>query len=271
MRAFRIAYDGRPFHGFQRQPSVPTIEDAIFDALRDLGVFQGDKPAGYSAAGRTDAGVSALAQTIAIEAPDWLTPRALNGDLPETVRAWAWTDVPDDFHATYDANSREYRYFLYAPDIDDDLARDVLDRLRGEHDIHNLTPDDEHTVRRLHGDLSRDGPYLVVTLRSSGFSHELVRRVVSLIRAVASGAAPLSKVDRVLGPAPIDGPAGVPPAPAYPLFLRAVDYDISFEVDPDGATSAIDRFHETAVEDRTRARVGDAIAAGIEDASDGSR
>jgi tRNA pseudouridine38-40 synthase len=271
MRAFRIAYDGRPFHGFQRQPSVPTVEDAIFDALRDLGVFEGEKPAGYSAAGRTDAGVSALAQTIAIEAPDWLTPRALNSELPATVRAWAWTEVPDDFHATYDATSREYRYFLYAPDLDDELGRDVLEALRGEHDFHNLTPDDEHTVRRLHGDLSRDGPYLVVTLRAGGFSRELVRRVVSLIRAVASGGAPLSTVERVLGPDPIDGPDGVPPAPAYPLFLRDVAYDVSFEVDPDGAAAAIDRFNETAVEDRTRARVGGAIVAGIETASDGSR
>lgn len=271
MRAFRIAYDGRPFHGFQRQPSVPTVEDAIFDAVRDLEVFTGEKPPGYAAAGRTDAGVSALAQTVAFEAPDWLTPRALNGELPGSIRAWAWTDVPENFHATYEAIEREYRYFLYAPAVDDELAREALDRLRGEHDFHNLTPDDANTVRRLRGDLERDGPYLVVTLRADGFSRELVRRVVSLLRAVASGAAPPSKVDRVLGPEPIDGPAGVPPAPAYPLFLRAVRYDVSFAVEPDGAAATIDRFREAAVEDRTRARVGRAIAAGVETGRDRPR
>ncbi|ERH00453.1 MAG: hypothetical protein J07HN6_02073 [Halonotius sp. J07HN6] len=39
MRAFRLAYDGRPFYGFQRQPSVPTVEGALFDALRALSVI----------------------------------------------------------------------------------------------------------------------------------------------------------------------------------------------------------------------------------------
>ena len=45
------------------------------------------------AAGRTDAGVSALAQTVAFDAPEWLTPRALNAELPAEIRAWASADV----------------------------------------------------------------------------------------------------------------------------------------------------------------------------------
>ncbi|UWG46536.1 Pseudouridylate synthase [Halanaeroarchaeum sp. HSR-CO] len=271
MRAFRIAYDGRPFHGFQRQPSVPTVEDAIFDALRALEIFEDDKPPGYSAAGRTDAGVSARAQTVAIRSPDWLSPRALNGELPDSVWAWASADAPDDFHATYDAQWREYRYFLYAPDIDDERARDALAALRGEHDFHNLTPDDENTVRRLRGEIVRDGSYLVVTLRSSGFARELVRRVVSLVRAVGSGAAPVSKVATVLGTEPIDGPEGVPPAPASPLVLRRVAYDVSFHVDEEAARAARSRFHGAAVESRTRSKVADAIAAGIDTATESPR
>ena len=263
MRAFRIAYDGRPFHGFQRQPSVPTVEGAIFDALRALDVVEGETPPGYSAAGRTDAGVSALAQTVAFRAPEWLVPRAFNAELPESIRAWAWTDVPADFHATHDAEWREYRYFLFAPDLDDDRARAALDGLRGEHDFWNLTPDDERTVRRLRGDLSRDGPYLVLTLRSAGFARELVRRIVSLIRAVGSGAAQPSKVERVLGPNRIEGPEGVPPAPPHPLFLRAVSYDVTFDAGGDTETAS-SAFRAVAVENRTRYRVADAIATGIE-------
>ena len=57
MRAYRVAYDGRPYHGFQRQPDVPTVEDAVFDALRELDVLAPDaaKPEGYAAAGRSRA------------------------------------------------------------------------------------------------------------------------------------------------------------------------------------------------------------------------
>ena len=69
MRAYRIAYDGRPYYGFQRQPDVPTVEDDLFDALRALDAFSGEKPPSYAAAGRTDAGVSALAQTVALRPP----------------------------------------------------------------------------------------------------------------------------------------------------------------------------------------------------------
>ncbi|PSQ01729.1 tRNA pseudouridine(38-40) synthase TruA, partial [Halobacteriales archaeon QS_5_70_17] len=87
MRAYRVAYDGTTFRGFQRQPDVPTVEGALFGALAALGVYDPDehRPEGYAAAGRTDAGVSATAQTVALAAPDWLTPRALNAELPADV------------------------------------------------------------------------------------------------------------------------------------------------------------------------------------------
>ena len=125
MRAYRIAYDGQPYHGFQRQPDVPTVEDALLSALRALDVLEagGDTPPGYAAAGRTDAGVSALAQTVAFEASDWLSQAALNSELPESVSAWASAAVAPDFHATHHASSREYTYFLYAPAASEDSAR----------------------------------------------------------------------------------------------------------------------------------------------------
>jgi tRNA pseudouridine(38-40) synthase len=74
--------------GFQRQPHDETVEDALFGALWDLDVaFEDGSPVGYTAAGRTDAGVSARAQTVAFEAPEWLRPRAFDAELPTDVRA----------------------------------------------------------------------------------------------------------------------------------------------------------------------------------------
>ncbi|MFB6102450.1 MAG: tRNA pseudouridine(38-40) synthase TruA [Haloplanus sp.] len=256
MRAFRIAYDGRPYAGFQRQPDVPTVEDALFDALRDLDVLDGDVPPRYAAAGRTDAGVSAVAQTVAFAAPDWLTPAALNGTLPGTVRAWASADVGDDFHATHDATRRTYRYHLYAPTLDDGRARAALDALAGEHDYHNLTPDDEGTVRRLETACDRDGDFLVVTVAAGGFTRHLVRRLVSLVRAIGCGESDLDRVDRVLDPDPLNGPAGVPTAPATPLLLADVTYPgVAFVPDSDAVESARDVFGERRVEARVAARV----------------
>ncbi|WP_435076242.1 tRNA pseudouridine(38-40) synthase TruA [Halococcus sp. AFM35] len=266
MRAFRLAYDGRPYYGFQRQPTVPTVEGAVFDALRELSVFDknGEKPPGYAAAGRTDRGVSAVAQTVGFESPAWLTPRALNGELPETVRAWAHADA-EEFHATHDAASREYTYHLHAPEADVERANAALARLSGEHDFHNLTPDNYNTVRRLGGDSERDGDFLVVTLRAGGFSRQLVRRIVTLLHSVATGETAPSKIDRVLSGEVLSGPDGIAPAPAAPLVLTGVSYpDLDFRVDDEAAASAQELFESVRTEAATRARVAGEIEQRIE-------
>lgn len=277
MRAYRIAYDGRPYYGFQRQPDVPTVEDTLFDALRALDVFAGEKPPGYAAAGRTDAGVSALAQTVAFEAPEWLSPRALNSELPADVRAWASAAVPEGFHATHHATERRYTYHLHATGADVALAREALAALSGRHDFHNLTPDNDGTSRGLDADLAVDEPFLIIELSAGGFPRQLVRRVVSLVAAVARGERPPADIERVLAPEPLDGPRGVAPAPAQPLVLADVIYGASevlsepvqFDVDAEAAESARDVFEATRIEQVTAGRVAGQLASGIGSAQDG--
>jgi tRNA pseudouridine38-40 synthase len=277
MRAFRVAYDGTSYHGFQRQPDVPTVEDALLGALRDLGVLaDGGTPTGYAAAGRTDAGVSALAQTVAFEAPDWLTPAAFNGELPADVRAWASTDAPAEFHATHDAASRTYRYHLHAPEtgvvggesddpgVGDERVRAALDRLRGEHDFHNLTADETGTVRDLSASVARDGDFLVCEFTAGGFARQMVRRLVTLVAAVGRGEREPAAVERTLAPEPLPGPDGVGPAQPEPLLLVNVTYPgLSFTVDADAAASARAVFGKRRVEHRTRARVAGDITDGL--------
>ncbi|MFB6160348.1 MAG: tRNA pseudouridine(38-40) synthase TruA [Haloferacaceae archaeon] len=275
MYAYRLAYDGRPYYGFQRQPDVPTVEGALLDALGALGVREGaGTPPGYAAAGRTDAGVSAAAQTVAFDAPDWCTPAALNGELPATVRAWARAPAPAAFHATHDATRRTYRYHLHAPRaaVDDAAVRAAADRLAGAHDFHNLTPDDAGTERDLSLAVERDGAFLVVRASAGGFARQLVRRLVGLLDEVGRGTgreAALARVDRVLGAAPLDGPAGVSPAPPEPLVLVGVRYpDLAFEADPDAVASARDVLDGRRVAALGAARalgsVLDGVAGGVE-------
>lgn len=265
MRAFRVAYDGRPFFGFQRQPAVKTVEDTLLDAVRTLGVADtGKLPPGYAAAGRTDRGVSALSQTVSFRCPAWCTPRALNSELPGTVRVWAHADVPDAFHARHDAVRREYTYDLYAPDIDDERVRLGLTALCGEHDVHNLTTDTESTVRTVGASVERDGDFLVLTVHGAGFARQQVRRTVSLVKMVGDGA-PLAAVERVLAPGTLRGPAGIPAAPPEPLLLTDVDYpDCSFAVDEAAARSAREVFGEKAVNWRVRARIAGRIRDGVD-------
>lgn len=232
-RAFRIAYDGRPYRGFQRQPDVRTVEGALFETFRELDLIEGSAvPAGYAAAGRTDAGVSAVAQTVALECPDWCTPPALNGPLPDAIRVWGSAAVPIDFHATHDAVHREYTYYLPAPNAVPERASRAAERLAGQHDFHNLTPDSDGTVREITVTVRHDGPFLVITVGGDGFPRQLVRRLAALLDAVATGDRSLAAVDRLLGPEPIDGANGIGPAPADGLVLTGVTYPgVTFEVD----------------------------------------
>ena len=259
MRAFRVAYDGSEHRGFQRQPHGETIEDELFGALRALGVdFEGGSPVGYAAAGRTDAGVSARAQTVAFEPPSWLSPRAMNGELPASIRAWAAAETDERFHATHDAAERIYRYFLYAPTVDDELARTACRRLSGANDFHNFTPDEAGTERTVSVSARRDGPFLVVECRAGGFARQLVRRLVTAIEAIARGRRELSFVDRALGAEPLSGPEGVAPAAPEPLVLADVTYPgIEFEIDGRALESAREVF-----EGRRRRRLAAARVAG---------
>lgn len=266
-RAFRIAYDGRPFHGFQRQPDQPTVEDALFAAFREL-----DNPiepvdgTGYAAAGRTDAGVSARAQTITVTCPAWLDPAALNSELPSTVRAWAFRDVDTGFHPQYDAIERSYTYFLHASGIDPEKASAVCERLVGTHDFHNLTAEAGDTRRTITAvSVESAGPFLELDIRAPGFLREQVRRIATLVREIATGSRSEEALDRVLNPDPLPGPEGVQPAPPEPLVLTDVVYeDLSFEIDEPAADRAATLFREAAIHHAGIGRVLGRIGSSLE-------
>ncbi|WP_281195523.1 tRNA pseudouridine(38-40) synthase TruA [Halorubrum sp. F4] len=290
MRAFRVAYDGRAYAGFQRQPHAKTIEGTLLAALSDHGLIErGDgpthaTPTGYAAAGRTDAGVSAAAQTVAFDAPRWLTPRAFNGQLPGSIRVWAAADVEAGFHATHDAVRRTYRYFLYAPSggsdadavgsrataIDDDAVHGALARLSGEHDFHNLTSDDVGTVREVRASATREGDFLVVEVTAGGFPRALVRRLVGTVEVVGRGIAAPELVDRLLAADPVPGEHGVGPVPPEPLVLWDVAYDgVDFETDQEAAESAVAAFGERHRDTRRVAAATGAIRDRIDGSGDG--
>lgn len=111
-----IAYDGTDFHGWQQQPGVPTIQDALEAAIEKV---TGERVRVWGS-GRTDAGVHALNQVANFKS-DCLIPcenlvKALNHVLPPTVRVTEAHEVSERFHARYDVRAKTYRYrILQAP------------------------------------------------------------------------------------------------------------------------------------------------------------
>jgi tRNA pseudouridine38-40 synthase len=105
-----IAYDGTDFHGWQRQPSVLTVQECVESAIERI---FGEKAQVYGS-GRTDAGVHALDQ-VANFKTDCPIPcenlvKALNDALPPTLRIKDAHEVSAQFHARYNVRSKTYRY-----------------------------------------------------------------------------------------------------------------------------------------------------------------
>src|SRR5947209_3454071 len=112
-----IAYDGTDFCGWQLQPSRPTIQGTLADAIERI-TAQRILPQG---SGRTDAGVHALAQVAsfalesAIPAENLLV--ALNHILPVSVRINSVEEVAADFHARHSATAKTYEYRVFRQSI----------------------------------------------------------------------------------------------------------------------------------------------------------
>jgi tRNA pseudouridine38-40 synthase len=108
-----LAYDGTPFHGWQVQPGLPTVQGALSDAIhRTLG--ERVLPQG---SGRTDTGVHALAQVASFSVNAPIPPerlhRALNRCLPNSIRILSVEAVPPDFHARHSAIRKTYEYRIF--------------------------------------------------------------------------------------------------------------------------------------------------------------
>jgi tRNA pseudouridine38-40 synthase len=250
MPRFRLtlAYDGRPFTGWQSQPSGQTVQDTLEAAIRKI---LPDHPLRVLASGRTDAGVHALGQVVHFDIPGektlppeaWL--RALNVHLPPSVRVLVSDQVPDTFHARFDAVGKTYRYRIWTGPIlppleaglahhhprplDAALLAQACQALAGTHDFTNFaafrgnedgTEDNTRTLWSVVPE--QTGDLLTLTFHGSGFLYKMVRLLTGAILRVAVGRESLTWLTDLLHRHVPDKCAHV--APAAGLYLVAVHY-----------------------------------------------
>jgi tRNA pseudouridine38-40 synthase len=106
-----IEYDGRPFMGWQRQAHGPSVQQAIEEAIGAIT----QEEVTLHAAGRTDAGVHALAMTAHVDVVKPITAHRLadgaNAKLrPQPVAILSAEPVGEDFHARFSCIGRRYLY-----------------------------------------------------------------------------------------------------------------------------------------------------------------
>lgn len=247
--ALKVEYHGAPFAGWQRQADQPSVQGAIETALARI------EPGAHSiaAAGRTDAGVHALAQVAHCDlARDWNPFRlaeALNWHLkPAPVAILQAARVNDDWHARFSARERRYLFRLLvrrAPATHDqglvwqvknplDLAamRAGATHLVGHHDFTTFRSTmcqaaspvktlDEITIT----EISRDnGCEVRFTLRARSFLHNQVRSIIGTLERVGAGSWAPNDVRAAL--AACDRTACGPVCPPEGLYLAGVSYPV---------------------------------------------
>ena len=167
--AMHIMYNGEQYSGLAAQAEgLSTIEGALFDGLTRARLIPPNATwhsLRYSRCGRTDKGVSALGQVVALllrskakaneplPAPDAETDlcAALNRHLPLDIRALGWADVPENFSARFSCAYRHYKYFFtdYQHQLDVQAMRDAARRLVGIHDFRNMCKMDVEKMHNL--------------------------------------------------------------------------------------------------------------------------
>ena len=245
-----IAYDGRPFAGWQSQPKGNTVQDLVEAMVSKI--LKVEERVAVHGSGRTDAGVHALGQVAHCDVPDdcrmdeaaWR--RALNVLLPATVRVLEVARAADDFHARFDATGKTYRYRLWhdavLPPLEAGLAWHVHRPLdfelleaacalcEGEHDFSSFAANradgkDEgrDKVRELFSvKVEHAGRLIILTFHGSGFLYKMVRLLTASIVRVARGRASLAWLEHLLTAPP--GEKSQYTAPPDGLFLVSVDY-----------------------------------------------
>jgi tRNA pseudouridine38-40 synthase len=249
-----LAYDGAAYVGWQRQANGPSVQACLELALKAFDPL----PVTVVGAGRTDAGVHALAQVASVRLAHPIAPaalmRAANGRLPADIRVLSVELVPDDFHARFCATAKTYRYRLLGGPVVSPFERRYgwhvprqLDfasmvaagrLLIGEHDFaaFQASGSDVRTTRRtlfqVRVSPPTAGPWAgaegdgetvaTIDVRGSGFLRHMVRIVVGTLVEVGLGKRDHASVSRALQLATRD--AAGQTAPPRGLFLVRVEY-----------------------------------------------
>jgi tRNA pseudouridine38-40 synthase len=238
-----IEYDGTPFLGWQYQPDGPSVQGAIEAAVE---AFAGEKVT-VQGAGRTDAGVHALAQVahfdIAAEHEGGTVRDALNSYLrPQPVAILLAERVSEGFSARFSATKRHYLYRICnrRPDLALDRSRmwrvarpldvaamhDAAQRLVGRHDFTAFRSTEcqaKSPVKTLDQlDVVRDGSEIRVVTSARSFLHNQVRSMVGSLVHVGDGR--WSCDDLVAALQSLDRARCGQVAPAAGLYLVRVDY-----------------------------------------------
>lgn len=239
-----VEYDGRPYHGWQYQDEVISVQQVFETALEKLaGTF-----VRVYVSGRTDAGVHALGQVVHFDLekpyPADAVMNAVNHYLkPDPVAIVDVELVDQEFHARFASKKRYYMYRIinrrppltfeaglawgvYKP-LDIPAMNEAAQYLLGTHDFTTFRATECQakspikTLERLEV-VAAEGQEIRIYAESRSFLHHQVRNMVGTLVLVGKGN--WKPVDVKTALEACDRRSGGPTAPADGLYFVRVDY-----------------------------------------------
>jgi tRNA pseudouridine38-40 synthase len=241
-----ISYDGASFAGWQSQAGGNAIQDHVEKAFAQIC----SKPVRVHGAGRTDAGVHAIAQCAHVDLPArrysperWVS--ALNGILPPSIRIMRCAFVSEKFHARFSAKGKVYRYRIWNADvlppfesgrawhvrnsIDMKVISDAARSFVGTRDFASFAANrgmpETDTVRTIRAvRVRRAGCAISIQVEGNGFLYKMVRMMVGTLVRIGSGMASGDEITARLSAPRTANLRARHAAPAAGLFLIRVRY-----------------------------------------------
>ena len=238
-----IEYDGTDYHGWQCQANLPTVQETIEDAIKQIT----KEKVKITGSGRTDAGVHAMGQVANFLTETQMDPetlrKALNSTLPRDISIIETQEVPDDFHAQFSSRSKVYEYRIFnrphrpalqrnrvwhIPEkLDAGKMKEAAAYLEGTHDFSVFATADitvkttVRTVKQIHVKKTREGTILV-KIEAEGFLKRTVRMITGTLVQTGRGKLSPEGFGQILAEG--QKTKNVFTAPPQGLFLKKVIY-----------------------------------------------
>ena len=200
-----VSYKGTRFQGWQKQPTVITVQGEIEKALSQVL----NSEVTIFGSGRTDAGVHAIGQTFTFDMSKDLDLDKLcfsiNRMIDKDIKILSFNEADDDFHARFSAKSKTYLYkirlgvkdpfenefqYIYPFEFDFDLFSKALKQFEGKHCFKDFTSkeeDEDGYVREIYQIVSKKQDNdITVEFTGNGFMRYQIRNMVGAALAVAS-------------------------------------------------------------------------------------
>jgi len=238
----RFSYDGTSYNGYQTQPGLNTIQERLEEALPKI---NNGKKTSITATGRTDKGVHALNQyahaDLNIDITEYKLKRALNSNLPDDIHVIETKIVSDDFHARYNVESKEYKYYInlgeynplernyvfqYNYKLNVDAMKDAIKVFIGTHDFRAFVTENkekENCIRTISDAyIENVNNKLIIIFKGDGFLRYQVRNMVGILIRVGENKISTEGVEKILESK--DRTTSGKTAPPEGLYLTNVKY-----------------------------------------------